>query len=104
MTDNKVLAHTNFGSTCEGSPGTVHGGFVAAAFDHVLYKARSLTGIPAVTATLIIRYREPTPLRTALVFEGIVDSIEGKKIFTRGTVSADGVVTAEAEGLFIAVS
>ena len=32
-----------------------------------------------------------------------VDRVEGRKIFTHGTLSANGVLTAEAEGLFIAV-
>ena len=101
--NNKVLGHANFGVAFEGSPGNVHGGFVAAAFDQLLWMAQSLTGIPAMTATLTIRYRKPTPLRTELVFEGLVERVEGRKIFTRATASANGVLTAEAEGLFIAV-
>lgn len=101
--NNKVLGWGNFGPTFEGSPGTVHGGFVAAAFDQLLFMTESLTEIPAVTGTLTVRYRKPTPLRTDLIFEGMVDRVEGRKIFTRGTVAASGVVTAEAEGLFIAI-
>jgi Thioesterase superfamily len=103
VADNKVLGHANFGATFEGSPGTVHGGFVAAAFDQVLFMAQSLTGIPAMTGTLTVRYRKPTPLFTELVFEGVVERVEGRKIFTRGTASANGVLTTEAEGLFIAI-
>ena len=101
--NDKVIGHANFGATFEGSPGTVHGGFVAAAFDQVLWMAQSLTGIPAMTGTLTVRYRKPTPLLTELVFEGVVERVEGRKIFTRGTVSANGVLTTEAEGLFIAI-
>jgi hypothetical protein len=103
VANNKVLGHANFGVAYEGSPGTVHGGFVAAAFDQVLFRAQSLTGIPAMTGTLTVHYRKPTPLFTELVFEGVVERVEGRKIFTRGTASANGVVTAEAEGLFIAI-
>jgi acyl-CoA thioesterase FadM len=65
--------------------------------------AQSLTGNPGMTGTLSIRYRKPTPLLTELVFEARVTKTEGRKIFTHCTVSADGVLTAEAEGLFIAV-
>ena len=101
--NDKVLGYAIFGPSFEGSPGTVHGGFVAAAFDQLLFVTESLTGSAAVTGTLTVRYRKPTPLRTDLVFEGVVDRVEGRKIFTRGTVSANGVVTAEAEGLFIAI-
>ena len=103
VANDKVLGHANFGAAFEGSPGTVHGGFVAAAFDQVLFMAQSLTGIPAMTGTLTVHYRKPTPLLTELVFEGVVERIEGRKIYTRGTASANGVLTAEAEGLFIAV-
>jgi acyl-coenzyme A thioesterase PaaI-like protein len=81
----------------------VHGGFLAAAFDEVLGMAQSLTGNPGMTGTLTIRYRRPTPLLTELVFEAYVDRVEGRKIFTHGTLSANGQLTAEAEGLFIAV-
>ena len=101
--NDRVLGYATFGPSFEGSPGTVHGGFVAAAFDQLLFVTESLTGTAAATGTLTVRYRKPTPLRTDLVFEGVVDRIEGRKIFTRGTLSANGVVTAEAEGLFIAI-
>jgi acyl-coenzyme A thioesterase PaaI-like protein len=100
---DKVVGHVNFGVAYEGPPGYVHGGLLAAAFDEVLGMAQSLTGSPGMTGTLSIRYRRPTPLLTELVFEARVTKIEGRKIFTHCAVSADGVVTAEAEGLFIAV-
>lgn len=100
---DKVIGHVNFGVAYEGPPGHVHGGFIAAAFDEVLGMAQSLTGNPGMTATLMIRYRRPTPLLTELVFEARVDKVEGRKIFTSGTLSAGGVLTAQAEGLFIAV-
>ncbi len=100
---DRIEGRVTFGAPYEGPPGHVHGGFLAAAFDEVLGMAQSLTGNPGMTGTLMIRYRRPTPLLKELVFEGRVDRVEGRKIFTRGTVSAAGKVTAEAEGLFIAV-
>jgi acyl-coenzyme A thioesterase PaaI-like protein len=99
---DKVVGRANFGLTFEGAVGTVHGGFVAATFDQVLYLAQSVTQIPAVTGTLTIRYRSPTPLLTELLLQGKVDHVEGRKIFAGATISANGIVTAEAEGLFIA--
>jgi hypothetical protein len=38
-----------------------------------------------------------------LAFEAWVDRTEGRKVFTVGTISADGEVTARAEGVFIRV-
>jgi len=103
VTGEKVEGRVTFGMAYEGPPGHVHGGFLAAAFDEVLGMAQSLTGNPGMTGTLTIRYRRPTPLMRELLFEASVEKVDGRKIFTRGTVSADGVMTAEAEGLFIAV-
>jgi hypothetical protein len=49
-----------------------------------------------------VRYRIPTPLHTELRYEGRLVRVDGRKIVTTAVVSADGEVTAEAEGLFIA--
>ena len=65
--------------------------------------ARSLSGSPGMTATLTIKYRQPTPLHTELFFEAELVRVEGRKIFTHGRVFVGDVVTAEAEGLFISV-
>ena len=98
-----VLGRVVFGAAYEGPPGCVHGGWIAAAFDEVLGFANSLSGNPGMTGTLTVRYRKPTPLRTELRFEGRLDKVVGRKIFTRGTLHAGDVLTAEAEGLFIQV-
>jgi acyl-coenzyme A thioesterase PaaI-like protein len=101
--DRSALARVRFGSAYEGPPGSVHGGFVAAAFDEVLGFVQSLSGDPGMTGTLTIRYRKPTPLHMDLRFEGELTRIDGRKKFTEGRVLANGVVTAEAEGVFISV-
>ncbi len=100
---DRVEGHATFGVPYEGPPGHVHGGFLAAAFDEVLGMAQSLTGNPGMTGTLTIRYRKPTPLLKELVFDARVERVEGRKILTHGRVACDGVVTAEADGIFIAV-
>lgn len=99
----KVVGRVRYGYAYEGPPGCVHGGVLAAAFDEILGFAQSLSGRPGMTGTLTVHYRKPTPLNTDLVFEGWVDRIEGRKIFTSGRCMAGDTVTAEAEGLFISV-
>jgi len=98
-----AIATVTFGSAYEGPPGSVHGGFVAAAFDEVLGYVQSRSGNPGMTGTLTIRYRRPTPLHTELFFEAEILRIEGRKIFTRGRLFAHDEVTAEADGLFISI-
>jgi acyl-coenzyme A thioesterase PaaI-like protein len=103
FTEDRVICRAVFGTAYEGPPGAVHGGFVAAAFDEVLGMAQSLGGAPGMTGTLTIRYRRPTPLHEELRFEGTLDRVDGRKIFTSGRCYAGDTLTAEAEGLFIRV-
>lgn len=99
----RVVGEVTFGSAYEGPPGCVHGGYVAGAFDELLGAAQSLSGVQGMTARLITNYRRPTPLHTPLVLEGRVDRIEGRKIFAIGTMHDAETLTADAEGLFIAM-
>jgi acyl-coenzyme A thioesterase PaaI-like protein len=100
---DKVVLRGTFGSAYEGPPGSVHGGWVAAAFDELLGMAQSIGGQPGMTGTLSVRYRRPTPLHRELRFEGTLDRVEGRKIFTTGRCYDGDALTAEAEGLFIRV-
>jgi acyl-coenzyme A thioesterase PaaI-like protein len=101
--ERTAIATVRFGSAYEGPPGSVHGGYVAAAFDEVLGFVQSLSGNPGMTGTLTVRYRKPTPLHQELRFEAEWVRSEGRKIFCEGKVFADGVLTAEAEGIFVSV-
>ena len=90
-----------FGSAYEGPPVCVQGGYVAGAFDELLGATQSLSGAPGMTGTLTVRYRSPTPLHTELRFVGELARVEGRKIFTVGTLHAGDRLCAEAEGIFI---
>jgi len=100
---DRAFADVVFGSAYEGPPGSLHGGYVAAAFDEVLGFAQSLTGNPGMTGRLEVSYRSPTPLHTPLRFEGWVESVVGRKITTRCTLHAGERLCAEATGLFISI-
>ncbi len=101
---DKAVGEVTFGSAYEGPPGCVHGGWVAAAFDEVLGFAQSLNGTPGMTGTLTIRYRKPTPLLTPLRFEARLTKREGRKCFVTGELYGEGILTAEAEGIFVTVN
>lgn len=100
---DKVVGTATFGTAYEGPPGCVHGGFVAASFDEILGAAQSMSGLPAMTGTLTIRYRKPTPLHRELRFEGELDRVEGRKVFATGRVFAGETLTAEADGIFVTI-
>ncbi|MBL4868217.1 MAG: PaaI family thioesterase [Pseudomonadales bacterium] len=98
---NKIIGETVLGDAFQGPFRRVHGGIIAGIFDILL--ARSMTMIDrfAVTGKLDIRYMKGTPLYEKLHLEAEVVRDSGRKIIVQGFISADGVKTAEAKGVFI---
>lgn len=101
--DGAVRGSGSFGWAYEGPPGHVHGGMIAAAFDELLGLAQSMSDRSGMTGTLTVRYRSPTPLHRELTFAARLDRVEGRKIYTSGTLHAGDVLCAEAEGIFVSV-
>lgn len=99
--DGSVRSEVTMRPIHEGPPGGVHGGWVAALLDQLLGAANIAYGVGAMTAELTIRYRKPTPIGVPLVLSARTDSIDGRQVRASGEIAADGVVTAEARGLFI---
>jgi len=102
--DGVVRGRVRFGRAHEGPPGYAHGGLVASAFDEILGLAAAAGGSPGVTGTLTVRYRNPTPLDTDLVFEGWLDRAEDRKSHAVGRLLAGDLVMAEAQGVFVRIS
>ena len=92
-----------YDATFEGPPGCVHGGHIAAAFDVVLGFAAGAAGSPGLTGSLLVRYLRPTPLHEPLRYEAEIGEQDGKRLTVTGRLLAfEDVVTAEAEGVFVA--
>lgn len=98
-----VRAECTYGAAFEGTPGVLHGGFVAATFDQVLGGAAALGGEPMVTGTLTIRFLRPTPVDVPLVFEGEYRGRRGRKIDVTARCRAGETVTAEATAVFVTI-
>lgn len=103
MEGDKAVGRVKFGATYEGIPGHVHGGMVAAILDESLGYLAVNHDIGGLTAVLTVRYRAPTPLDTELTVEANLVRIDGKKAFVEACVKAGETITAEAEGVFVAV-
>lgn len=103
MSSDLIVATATFGSAYEGPPGCVHGGWIAASFDEVLGAAQSISGSGGMTAYLNVDYRSPTPLHEPVRFEGALERVEGRKIYTRGRLFHGDTLTAEAHALFISI-
>jgi acyl-coenzyme A thioesterase PaaI-like protein len=103
LRDGRTIARASLGAPYEGPPGYVHGGMIALIFDEVLGMANIAAGVPGMTGTLSVRYRKPTPLRRPVEIQGWVERVTGRRILCRGTMHVDGVLTAEAEGIFVSI-
>ena len=101
--DGAVHGTGNLDAAYEGPPGCVHGGVIAALFDELLGVANITAGVGAMTGTLTITYRSPTPLQTDLTFFAKVQGVDGRKVRTTGTIHAGDRLCAEADGIFILV-
>jgi acyl-coenzyme A thioesterase PaaI-like protein len=101
--DGELRGTAFFDYQYEGPPTCVHGGVIAMVFDEMLGAANIMAGTPAMTGTLTIKYRKPTPLRTPLRLEARYQRRDGRKVYTYGAMFHGDVLTAEAEGIFIEV-
>lgn len=97
----RVFGRVTFGSPHEGPPSGVHGGVVASVYDEILALAAIASGAGGPTATLTVRYRKLTPLRTPLRFEAWAERIDGRKAFVRGACYAGEDLVSEGEGLYV---
>lgn len=86
-----------------GPPNHVHGGMVAATLDELLGIVNVMQGQGAMTGTLTIKYRAPTPLFEEIRLEGRHAGVEGRKVYAKGSMWHGDVLLAEAEGVFILI-
>lgn len=101
--ERTVRGSVRFTGAYEGPPGSLHGGFVAAVHDEILGLANSLNGSPAMTGTLTVVYRKPTPLYTDLRLEATFNRADGRKQYCSSRLYAGDVLCNEAEGIFITI-
>jgi acyl-coenzyme A thioesterase PaaI-like protein len=99
----ELRGRVTFGFQFEGPPTCVHGGVIAELFDELLGMSNIVSGQGAMTGTLTVRYRKPTPLLAPLELVARHTGQERRKVFAWGGIYHQGELTAEAEGIFIHV-
>jgi acyl-coenzyme A thioesterase PaaI-like protein len=103
MEGETAVANVTFGPPYEGIPGHVHGGLVAAAFDQLFGYLQTKQNVGSLTAALTVHYRAPTPLLEPLRMEARLLGTEGRKSTVSAKMLHRDVVTAEADGIFVAI-
>jgi len=88
----------------QGYPGFVHGGIVSALLDEAMGWATYGRGIWAVTGKMETRFRGVVPIGQPLAVRGRIARDRGRLIEVMAELrDADGVLLAEASGLFFRV-
>jgi len=103
--EQHVRGRVSFGRYYLGGNGAVHGGALPLFFDEVLGRLANTGGRgQSRTAYLHVNFRKITPVGPELRFEGKFDREEGRKRYLTGTLHDPvGDLTADAEGLFVAL-
>ncbi len=102
--DGSVTCVFRIARRFEGPPGHVHGGIIATILDEAMGKVNRQKGVVALTRRMSIDYLQPVPLGVRLAAVGWPLKQDGRKHFHAGEIrTAEGVVLARAEGLFIAI-
>lgn len=101
--DGRVDGVVTFGSSWEGGPGLVFGGFLAAVFDGLLGRAVISAGHLGVTRSLTVRYLRPTPLHTPVRVSSVAGGRVGRNVEVTAQMWVGDVLTCEAEAVFACV-
>lgn len=99
-----VAGTVRLGPAFEGGPGLAHGGILALMFDHSMGAAVFLAGFAAMTRTLDVVYRAPTPLEAELTVAARVERVDGRKVHVSAEIEHQGSVTASATAIFVALT
>jgi len=100
---SRVEGHFMVTEHHQGAPGLAHGGVIAAAMDEGMGFVLYLLATPAVTAHIEVDFRRPVPVGSRLDLAGVIELVEGRKIWVRMTGSVDGTVAVESKALFLKV-
>ncbi|MBU4561751.1 PaaI family thioesterase [bacterium] len=89
----------------QGFGGIVHGGFLAILLDEVMVKLSYEVGIPAVTAEMNLRFKEPARIDRDIIVTGEIIRETKKIIYTKANAKyREGKIVAEAEGKLVKVA
>ena len=103
--DGRAVADFTPPEYLQGFPGYVHGGGVATMLDEAMGWAAYGQGIWAMTARLTVRMRDSVPLGEPLTMTASFLRDRGRFLELRAELrSAQGVLLAQADGLFVRMS
>lgn len=89
-------AFVQFDEHHQAGPGFVHGGLVAAALDEAAGLLATWHSFPTVTVRIFVRFRRPVPINTELLLRAQLESVRGRRLRVRATLTDGTEPLAEA--------
>ncbi len=80
LEDNKVKAEFIPQKTYQGYKDIIHGGIISTLLDEAMVKAALMQGMPAVTAEITIRFKDPLIIGEKAIIEAQIVKINRKII------------------------
>ena len=98
----KVHAEFVPAKVLQGYKNIIHGGIIAAILDEAMVKSAILQNIPAVTAEITIRFKNPLHIEEKILIEAHIDMIRRKIIEASSLIKkTDNTIIAEANSKLI---
>jgi uncharacterized protein (TIGR00369 family) len=98
----KVLTEFIPQKTHQGYKDIVHGGIISTVIDEAMVKAALMQGMPAVTAEITVRFRNPLIAGEKAIVEAEITKSNRKIIETAAVVKkADGTTVAEGSAKLV---
>jgi len=102
LNDGKVLTEFTPQKIHQGYKDIVHGGIISTVIDEAMVKAALLQGMPAVTAEITVRFRNPLMAGEKAIIEAEITKANRKIIETVAVVKkADGTPVAEGSAKLV---
>lgn len=99
--DGGVTATVDCTSALQGYAGLVHGGIISLMLDAAMTNCLFQRGVPALTAQLTVRFREPVQADRSAVVTARVVRETGNAFVVEGNVFQDNRLKAKGEGIFM---
>jgi uncharacterized protein (TIGR00369 family) len=86
----------------QGYDGIVHGGIVSTLLDEAMAKLVYELGFQAITASLEVRFKKPTPILEPLLVYGEITEVSKRLVKAKSSITKkDGTLLAEGTSSFV---
>lgn len=102
--DGKIISNFVLQKSHQGYKDIIHGGIISSILDEAMVKAALLQNIPAVTAEITVRFRNPLMINEHALVEAFIEKDKKKIIETCSEIrKTDNTIIAEGYAKLIRI-